>query len=87
MTKAAFPRDILNRLKWEEGESLADAKIVVLHRGAPEDRIVIDGRDVVSIGHIFFETREVSIPFHRIMEIWHRGERIFEKTNLDKRMR
>jgi uncharacterized protein (UPF0248 family) len=79
-----FPRDVLNRLMWEEGKSLSDAEVVILHRGAPNDRMRIPGKDVVSIGHMFFDTRDASIPFHRILEIWYRGERVFEKKERRK---
>jgi len=84
MSKPSFPRDVLNRLKWDVG-SLADATIVIVHRGAPDDRMRIPGGDVVSIGHMFFDTADASIPFHRVLEIWHRGEKIFDKEETRKR--
>jgi uncharacterized protein (UPF0248 family) len=85
MAERSFPRDVLNRLKWEEGGSLADATIVIVHRGAPEDRMRISGRDVLSIGHMFFDTADASIPFHRVLEIWYRGEKIFDREESRKR--
>jgi len=80
MSRRRYPRDVLNRLKWENGLSLQDAEIVIIHRGAPGDRMKIPGKDVVSIGHMFFETPEASIPLHRVTEIWYRGEKIFDKN-------
>ncbi|MDH4122499.1 MAG: RNA repair domain-containing protein [Thermoplasmata archaeon] len=83
MKKSLFPRDILSKLKWGEGTSLNDAEIVILHRGAPNDRRAIKGSEIISLGQMFFETSETSIPYHRIIEIWHRGEKVFEKRSRD----
>lgn len=79
MKKGTFPRDVLNRLKWEEGHDIEDVRIVILHRGAPDDRMTIPGKDITSIGHMFFDTPETSIPFHRVLEIWYKREKLFEK--------
>ena len=79
MPKSNYPRDVLNRLKWEKGYSLEDAEITIVHRGAPDDRRTISGREVIKIGHTFFETTETSIPFHRVLEIKYNGETLFEK--------
>jgi uncharacterized protein (UPF0248 family) len=84
MSRRRYPRDILNQLRWEEGSSLLDAEIVIIHRGVPGDRMRISGKDVVSIGHMFFETSEASIPLHRVTEIWYHGEKIFDKNELRK---
>jgi uncharacterized protein (UPF0248 family) len=84
MSRRRYPRDVLNRVKWEKGLSLQDAEIVIIHRGAPGDRIKIPGKDVISIGHMFFETPEASIPLHRVTEIWYRGEEIFDKNERRK---
>lgn len=82
-----FPRDVLNRLRWEEGRSLDDADIVITHRGAPDDQLRIQGKDVVSIGHMFIYTADASIPFHRVLEIWYRGEKIFDKRGFENQNR
>jgi uncharacterized protein (UPF0248 family) len=84
MPKAAFPRDILNRLRWEKGESLESVEIVILHRGAPGDRIRVRGGEVVSISHMFFDTKDTLIPFHRVLEIWHSGRKIFDRGEIRK---
>ena len=44
----------------------------------------IPGKEVVSIGHMFFETPSKSIPLHRVTEIWYRGERVFDKNEWRK---
>lgn len=84
MSVRRYPRDILNRLKWENGSSLQDSEIVIIHRGAPGDCIIIPGRDIISIGHMFFETPDATIPLHRVIEIWYRGEKIFDRNDRRK---
>lgn len=74
-----YPRDVLNRLKWSEGESLDDAEIWYVHRGAPGDRLMVKGSYVKSLGSLFFETEEASVPYHRILRIDYRGRTLFEK--------
>jgi uncharacterized protein (UPF0248 family) len=74
-----YPREVLNRLKWTEGESLDEAVIFYIHRGAPGDVASVTGADIVSLGRGFFDLDEVSIPYHRILRIEYRGEVIFEK--------
>ena len=77
----------MNKLKWTEGESLDDAIIWYIHRGAPGDNIKIDGTALRSLGRIFFETDEASIPYHRILRIDYRGETLFEKDARAKGLR
>ncbi|NLI74228.1 MAG: DUF504 domain-containing protein [Euryarchaeota archaeon] len=61
----AFPRDILNELKWRH-DRLSDASIAYLHRGAPGDRRIISGSAITDLGRSFFKTAESKIPYHRI---------------------
>lgn len=82
-----YPREVLNRLKWAEGESLDDATIWYVHRGAPGDNIKIRGSSLRSLGRSFFETDEASIPYHRILRIDCRGETLFEKDARAKGLR
>jgi len=74
-----YPREVLNRLKWTEGSSLADALIWYVHRGAPGDVMKITGDKIVDLGRVFFDTDEATIPYHRILRIDHRGVTLFEK--------
>jgi uncharacterized protein (UPF0248 family) len=76
-----FPREELNRLKWTEGESLDEAIIWYIHRGAPGDSIRIEGSHIKTLGSMFFETDESSIPYHRILRIDYRGRTLFEKDH------
>jgi uncharacterized protein (UPF0248 family) len=72
-----YPRDVLTRLRWKEGESLAEATIWYVHRGAPDDVLKISGKDITSLGRGFFDTIDATIPYHRILRIDYRGETIF----------
>lgn len=81
-----YPRDVLNRLKWTDNDSLDDAVIWYIHRGAPGDNAKIRGSAIKSLGSMFFETAEASIPYHRILRIDHRGKTLFEKDPGAKRL-
>lgn len=83
----AFPRNVLNRLRWTDGESLDDAIIWYIHRGAPGDNMKIRGSSLKELGRVFFETSEASIPYHRILRIDYRGETLFEKDARAKDLR
>ena len=72
-----YPREVLNRLRWKDGESLADAVIWYVHRGAPGNVLKITGRDIDSLGRGFFDTADATIPYHRILRIDYRGETLF----------
>ena len=74
-----FPREELNRLKWTDGESLDEAIVWYIHRGAPGDFMRISGSQIRSLGRSFFETEDSSIPYHRILRIDYRGRTLFEK--------
>jgi uncharacterized protein (UPF0248 family) len=72
-----FPRDVLNRLRWTEGEGLEGVTITYLHRGAPGDRLTIKGSDIVELERSFFVTADSKIPYHRIRTIERRGEVLY----------
>jgi uncharacterized protein (UPF0248 family) len=74
-----YPRDVLNRLRWTEGESLDQATIWYVHRGAPGDVLRISGTQIKALGKGFFETDEAMIPYHRILRIDYGGKDLFEK--------
>ena len=69
----------MNRLKWTDGESLEDAVIWYIHRGAPGDSLRVSGRSVRSLGRTFFETEDACIPYHRVLRIDYRSRTLFEK--------
>ena len=74
-----YPREVLNRLKWTEGEALDDAIIWYVHRGAPGDSAKVEGSRIRSLDRFYFETDEAAIPYHRILRIEYRGRTVFEK--------
>lgn len=72
------PRDVLNRLRWKEGESLADATVYYVSRGSPGDSASTGGGEIKSIEAFGFELESGSfIPYHRVYRIDYRGETIF----------
>ena len=62
---------ILNKLKWTS--QLTNAKILILHRGAPENKKTIEGRRVTEVKRSYFlyeeGGKETFIPNHRVLEI------------------
>jgi len=72
-----YPREVLNRLRWADGESLDEARIVFVHRGVPGDLMEIRGSAVKSLDRGFFETVDAMIPYHRIVRIDYRGRTLF----------
>ncbi|MBE0519201.1 MAG: DUF504 domain-containing protein [Thermoplasmata archaeon] len=74
-----YPREALNRLRWKDGESLDDATIWYIHRGASGDYLKISGSSIRNLESYFLETDDSSIPYHRILRIDHRGKTLFLK--------
>jgi hypothetical protein len=79
-----YPREVLNRLKWTEGESLDEATIWYVHRGAPGGSRKIDGSRIRSLDRFYFEADEAAIPYHRVLRIEYRGQTLFEKDTRAK---
>ncbi|MFA5313562.1 MAG: RNA repair domain-containing protein [Methanomassiliicoccales archaeon] len=73
-----FPREVLNELKWRY-DSLEDAEITYIHRGAPGDVMTIKGAEIVTLGRSFFDTGDATIPYHRIVRISWKGTLVFGK--------
>ena len=67
------PRETLNKLKWHSKFTLQDSKITIVHRGAPRNIRIIDGADIIELGHSFMRVASpdgnVEIPYHRIVQI------------------
>ena len=70
-------RDILNEIKWTK--HLAKTKIWYVHRGAPDDTMIISGNEIVAIEKSFLQTMTAAIPYHRILKIVYDGTIIFER--------
>lgn len=73
-------RDIFNEIKWTK--DLTKVEIWYIHRGAPQDTMILSGKDIRSIGRSFLETDTASIPYHRIFKIVYDGEIIFDRWKL-----
>ena len=73
----------LNKLKWTG--RLEGCEIVILHRGAPDDKKVIKGSQLTEVkrGYFSFEAggRETTIPNHRVLEIRLEGKPVWKRTN------
>jgi len=71
----------LNKLVWQK--KIRDAEVVIVHRGAPDDRKTIQGKDITHVGkHYFYYIsgkHEVCIPLHRILEVKWKGETVWER--------
>lgn len=77
------PRDVLNKLRWGGEDKLPGAKVTILHRGAPSDRRVINGTEILELGRGFMRVvspeGEVKIPYHRILQIEVGGRVVWKK--------
>jgi uncharacterized protein (UPF0248 family) len=73
---------VLNRLKWGS-KNLNKARVTILHRGAPNDRRLIAGEDILKLGRGFMRVRspegEVEIPYHRVLRIEVGGRTLWER--------
>lgn len=62
---------VLNRLKWTK--KIGDCEIIILHRGAPDNRKSISGSQITEVKRSYFSYedsgRETTIPMHRILEV------------------
>lgn len=74
----------LNKLKWKG--QLKGAEVVIVHRGAKDDRKTISGQRITSIKRTHFYYRdndhETFIPNHRVLEIWKEGKTIWKRKIL-----
>ena len=81
------PRDILNEIKWRNGLKLAETTIYYHDRVTPELGF-IEGSRIQSWDKSFIYTDTGGvIPFHRIEEIVHRGEVLFQRNRGRKKGR
>jgi len=79
-----YPREVLNRLKWTEGEGLSEAVIWYVHRGVPGDVMKMTGDQLRVLGKGFFDTDDATIPYHRILRIDYRGKTLFLRNEKAK---
>ena len=77
----AYPREVLNRIRWSEEGGLAKTTVWYVHRGAPGDVAKADGSKIKLLGSLFFETAEASIPYHRVLRIDCDGRTVFRRDD------
>lgn len=75
-------RDFLGKLKWTG--RLKGSEIVILHRGAPGNKRVINSEQITEIkkSHFMYKDDkgfEVFIPMHRILEIRMHGKVVWKR--------
>ena len=79
-------RDTLNRLRWHPEFNLRDAKVTIVHRGAPGDVRVIEGSDIKELGPAFMRVvtpeGDAQIPYHRILRIEAQGRILWQKSEV-----
>jgi uncharacterized protein (UPF0248 family) len=77
------PREAMNKLKWSGAKQLRNVKVTILHRGAPNDRRVVDGEDILELERGFMRVvspeGEAEIPYHRILQIESGGRVVWKK--------
>ncbi|MFB0500753.1 MAG: DUF504 domain-containing protein [Candidatus Hadarchaeaceae archaeon] len=73
----------MNKLKWGGEDELQSSRVTILHRGAPNDKHIIEGSDILKLGRGFMRVAspegEVEIPYHRILQIEAHGHILWEK--------
>jgi uncharacterized protein (UPF0248 family) len=77
--------NLLNRLKWTN--KLMDCEVVVLHRGAKDNKKTIPGTRITEIKKGYFlyskdsdKKQEVYIPMHRILEVRLENRTVWKKS-------
>ena len=73
------PRDVLNKIKWDDNYDFNFIQIWYVHRGVPNNTKIITGRDVLEIQKTFIKTVSAMIPMHRIFKIKYNEIILFER--------
>jgi len=81
MAKRTFrrAREVLNELKWREGNDIERAEIWYADRNAPTGHKVIHGGEVTETGRGYFSTIESMLPYYKILRIECEGKVLFER--------
>ena len=73
------PRDILNKIKWDNNYDFNFIQIWYVHRGVLNNTKIITGKDVLEIQKTFIKTVSAMIPMHRIFKIKYNEITLFER--------
>ena len=80
-------KDVFSKYKFSGSNGLSRLEIVILHRGAPNNRKTISGKDI-RVYRTYFEYFDgfewIYIPFHRILEIREGNKVIWRKRERSK---
>ncbi len=76
---ARTARDTLNELKWRGGLDVSRAQIWVADRTRPEGGRILNGAEIVELGHRYFTTSRATIPFYKVLRIEYEGRILFER--------
>jgi uncharacterized protein (UPF0248 family) len=80
-----FPRDVLNRIRWTGNPDLSGVRVVILHRGAPDDRKVICGEEISDLEQSYIvlkvQESETRIPYHRVQKISSDGGVVYDRND------
>ncbi len=74
---------VLGKLLWKGG--LPKTEIIIIHRGAPENKKTIPGRSVTEVkkSYLVYVTdvdEETTVPLHRIMEVRFDGKIVWKRV-------
>ena len=74
---------VLGKLLWQG--RLKDTEVVIIHRGAPDDKKDISGDRVTAVkgSHFVYRNREgtkTTIPLHRVLEVRLDGKTIWKRA-------
>jgi len=72
-------REVLNELRWREPNRLAEAAIFYRDRTRPEGFRLIRGSEIQELGHRYFTTGTIRLPYYKIDKIVCAGETLFER--------
>ncbi|HID24896.1 MAG TPA: DUF504 domain-containing protein [Thermoplasmata archaeon] len=75
-------RDILNELRWRGDKDFNRVAVWYRHRGAPNDTKILVGKEIVSVGKSFLETKTAVIPYHRVLKIVYEGKVLFNRLKI-----
>ncbi len=82
MFRSKHPRDIFNEIKWRF--DLSKCRFNYIHRGAPGDVRVVDGKAIKAIEKSFLilagTVDDVYLPYHRILRIEFDDRIIFDRS-------
>ena len=75
-------RELINKYIWHPDLDISKLKIRYIDR--PKGTSEISGSEIVDVGHKFLYTINITLPYHRIVEISYEDEVIWRKYGYEK---